>query len=123
VQARQDEQAVRAAYDEVADTYADRFRSTEPEQPVDLAMIEHFASLLHGEKRVVDAGCGAGRLLPMLSRLAGRVVGVDLSPGMIRRARLDHPTCPATVASLTRLPFDDASFDGKTGARADPSRA
>ena len=67
MQARQDEQAVRAAYDEVADTYADRFRSTEPEQPVDLAMIEHFASLLHGEKRVVDAGCGAGRLLPMLS--------------------------------------------------------
>lgn len=55
---------MRLAYDEVADTYADHFRSTEPELPVELAMIEHFASLLPGDRRVLDAGCGTLQCCP-----------------------------------------------------------
>ena len=66
---------MRLAYDEVADTYADHFRSTEPELPVELAMIEHFASLLPGDRRVLDAGCGAGRMLPLLAALGCQVEG------------------------------------------------
>jgi ubiquinone/menaquinone biosynthesis C-methylase UbiE len=108
----QTEQGVLAAYDEVADSYADHFPSTEPEEPVELAMIEHFASLLSGEKMVLDAGCGAGRLLPVLATLECRAEGVDLSPGMIRRAQQDHPSFATQVASLTDLPYPDASFDG-----------
>lgn len=100
------------AYDEVADSYADYFRSTEPEQPVELAMINHFASLLRGERKVLDAGCGAGRLLPLLAALDCRVEGVDLSPGMVRRAQRDHPSFATRVGSLTQLPYPDASFDG-----------
>ena len=108
----QTEHAVRSAYDEVANTYADYFRSTEPEQPIDLGMIDYFASLLTGEQRVLDAGCGAGRLLPVLGALACNVEGVDLSPGMIRRAQQDHPSFATQVASLSRLPYLDGSFDG-----------
>lgn len=108
----QTEHGVRTAYDEVANSYADYFRSTEPEQPVELAMIEHFASMLTGEKWVLDAGCGAGRLLPVLGALARRVEGVDLSPGMIRRAQQDHPSFATRVASLTDVPYPDGSFDG-----------
>lgn len=108
----QDELAVRLAYDEVADTYADHFRSTEPERSIDLAMIEHFTSLLPGERRVLDAGCGAGRMLPILAALGCRVEGVDLSPRMIRRSRGDHSSFPSQVASIADLPFSDRSFDG-----------
>lgn len=103
---------MRLAYDEVADTYADHFRSAEPELPVDLAMVEHFASLLSGERRVLDAGCGAGRMLPVLAALGCRVEGVDLSPEMIRRSRRDHSSFPSRVASIAGLPFPDNSFDG-----------
>ena len=91
----QDEPAVRSAYDEVADTYADHFRSTEPELPVELAMVEHFASLLGGGRRVLDAGCGAGRMMPVLAQHGCRVEGVDLSPEMVRRSRRDHAAYPA----------------------------
>lgn len=108
----QDELAVRLAYDEVADTYADHFRSTEPELPVELAMIEHFASLLPGDRTVLDAGCGAGRMLPVLAGLGCRVEGVDLSPRMIDRSRRDHGSFPSQVASIADLPFPDGSFDG-----------
>jgi len=108
----QDELTVRLAYDEVADTYANHFRATEPELPVELAMVEHFTSLLSGERRVLDAGCGAGRMMPYLATLGCRVEGVDLSPEMIRRSRRDRSSFPSRVASLTDLPFTDGSFEG-----------
>lgn len=107
-----DEVATRSAYDVVADAYADHFRSTEPEQPIDLAMIDHFAGLLPQPRRVLDAGCGAARLMPYLAALGCQVQGVDLSEGMIRRAQQDHPEFETTVGSLTRLEYGDASFDG-----------
>lgn len=75
-------------------------------------MIDHFASLLANERRVLDAGCGAGRLLPYLAALGCTAEGVDLSAGMVRRAQRDHPSFPTQVASLTRLPHPDATFDG-----------
>lgn len=103
---------MRAAYDEVADTYADHFRSTEPELPVELAVVAHFASLLDGTRRVLDAGCGAGRMMPVLAGHGCRVEGVDLSPAMVRRSRRDHPEHAVQVASIADLPFADASFDG-----------
>ncbi len=89
---------MRLAYDEVADTYADQFRSTEPELPVELAMLEHFVSLLPGERRVLDAGCGAGRMLPVLAGLGCLVEGVDLSPELVRRCRPDHAAFSSQVA-------------------------
>lgn len=112
MQQPRDEQSVRIAYDEVADAYADHFRSTEPEAPLELAMVEHFTSLVPAGGRVLDAGCGAGRLVPVLAGQGHQVVGIDLSPGVIRRARRDHPTSATEVASLLRLPFRNSTFDG-----------
>lgn len=103
---------MQVAYDEVADTYATRFPSTEPELPCDLAMISHFASLLPGSRHVLDAGCGAGRMMPLLATLGCRVEGIDLSPAMIQHARREHPQFRARVGSLRHLPFPDAAFDG-----------
>ena len=75
-------------------------------------MIEHFVSTLGANPRVLDAGCGAGRMLPVLADLGCTVEGVDLSEGMIRRARADHPEFPSQVVSLRALPFPDATFAG-----------
>lgn len=104
--------AVRSAYDEVADTYADHIQGTETEQPIDLAMIRHFAALLPNQAHVVDAGCGAGRMLPLLASLGCQVEGIDLSPGMIRRSRRDHPGFSTQVASMDDMPFGDEHLDG-----------
>jgi len=104
---------VASVYDRVADDYADRFPSTEPEQQIELAMVAHFASLLPGPSPdVLDAGCGAGRMLPVLAGAACRARGVDLSRGMVRRAQRDHPGFDTRVGSISALPFPDGSFDG-----------
>lgn len=106
------ERDVRAAYDVVADAYADHFPTLDAEQPVDLAMVQHVVRSLPGARRVLDAGCGAGRMLPFLATLGARPQGVDLSPEMVRRARADHPAHPVQVGSLTDLPLADESVDG-----------
>ncbi|WP_130013169.1 class I SAM-dependent methyltransferase [Serinicoccus sediminis] len=109
---QQGEELTRTAYDTVADLYADTFTSTEPEQPLELAMVDHFVVLLGHRPRVLDAGCGAGRMLPQLAARGCRPEGVDLSPEMVRRARADHPAYPSTVGSLTALDASDGEFDG-----------
>jgi ubiquinone/menaquinone biosynthesis C-methylase UbiE len=107
------ERHVKAVYNEVADDYADLVPSTEPEQHIELAMLDHFASLVSETSRdVPDAGCGAGRMLPVLADAGCRAVGIDLSESMIRRARQDHPNFETRVASITALPFPDDSLDG-----------
>lgn len=105
-----DDDQTRIVYDLVADTYADHFTGTQGEQPIDLAMIEHFTTLLAGPK-VLDAGCGGGRMLRYLAERGATPQGCDLSSRMIHRAKRDHPY-PVTVATLTDLPYGDAVFDG-----------
>jgi ubiquinone/menaquinone biosynthesis C-methylase UbiE len=103
---------VRSAYNMVAEDYAARFPGTEPEQMIDLAMIDHYVSQLTDSRDVLDAGCGAGRMSRYLTDRGCVVHGVDLSPGMIAMARRDHPDIATQVASITDLPFPDARFDG-----------
>lgn len=108
----QSDEQVRLAYDATADEYAAAFPSTEPEQAVELAIVDHFAESLQGRRRVLDAGCGAGRFLPILAGLGCEVEGLDLSPGLIRNAQTNHPSFVTRVGTLTDLPFDLAAFDG-----------
>jgi SAM-dependent methyltransferase len=58
---------------------------------------------------VLELGCGTGLLLSRVAEVAGRAVGVDLSPKMLERARARGLDVQA--ANVTALPFDDASFD------------
>jgi ubiquinone/menaquinone biosynthesis C-methylase UbiE len=61
---------------------------------------------------VLDAGCGTGWLAAGLRRAAPqvRVVGVDLSAGMLDRARTAG-AWPLLQADAQRLPLGDASVD------------
>lgn len=59
--------------------------------------------------RVLEVGCGTGLLLDRVAPIASRAVGVDLSAGMIAKARdRGHEV---VRGSATALPFADASFD------------
>ncbi len=61
---------------------------------------------------VLDVGCGTGLLAREALRLigpGGRLVGVDVSPGMMAQARL--PGCSLLEGVAEALPVEDASFD------------
>ena len=64
------------------------------------------------DPRVLDAGCGAGRMSAYLADRGCHVQGVDLSPRMVEMARRDHPGLSFEVGSLTELPCADGEFAG-----------
>ena len=65
---------------------------------------------LPSRSRSLDLGCGPGAYSAALDSLGFRVVGVDLSREMLRRARTRE--VPALIqAAGTRLPFRSGTFD------------
>lgn len=70
--------------------------------------------------RVLDACCGTGALAFRLAPRCSEVVGVDLSPRMIkyaerRREKLGHENTSFSVGDVTRLDqFGDRTFDFAT---------
>lgn len=65
------------------------------------------------QAEVLDIGCGAGRTTVPLAQMGYRVVGIDLSPAMIRRARAISAGIGARyeVMDATDLRFSDGAFD------------
>ncbi|MFL0801211.1 MAG: class I SAM-dependent methyltransferase [Agarilytica sp.] len=64
------------------------------------------------EHRVLDFGCGYGRISNIL-RGAGytNIVGIDSSSSMIERGKREFPEFTLQVLSGDKLPFPDHSFD------------
>lgn len=60
--------------------------------------------------RILDAGCGSGRLGGYLARAGHRVTGVDLDPHLIEVARQDHSEARWEVGDLAQLDLRE-TFD------------
>ena len=61
--------------------------------------------------RVLDDGCGYGRLTAEVAGLGYRVRGVDVSAALIARGRREHPGLDLVRCASVPLPFEAASFD------------
>ena len=107
----------RAAYDVVAEDYAERLRHELASKPFDRAMLGAFAELVRAggaAGRVADLGCGPGRIAAHLHGLGLglEVFGIDLSPAMVAVARRDHPELAFAVGSMAALDVEDGSLVG-----------
>jgi SAM-dependent methyltransferase len=58
--------------------------------------------------RVLDAGCGTGRVAIELARRGYETVGVDVDPALLERARAKAPELAWHLGDLARLPADTA---------------
>ena len=86
-----------------AHAYVQRFRRL-AEQGQDLAGEARLVdAMLQRESRVLDAGCGFGRVGGWLSGVGHEVVGVDIDPVLIETARGDHPDAHWIVGDLGTL--------------------
>lgn len=101
-----DRRAVSLSYDQAARGYDDRHgdaRSVRRFRIIDAPQL----GIARGAGRVLELGCGTGRLLAQLA--AERCVGVDVSMAMLAGARQKGLLVAAADAHV--LPFADASFD------------
>jgi ubiquinone/menaquinone biosynthesis C-methylase UbiE len=64
---------------------------------------------LAGGREVLEVGCGTGLILRGLDGRAKRLVGVDISPGMLAEAR--RRGFDVFEGRAEKLPFTDESFD------------
>ncbi len=67
---------------------------------------------LGGHERLLDVGCGDGRITAGLAQQlpGGGVLGIDASPSMIAVARADHPELAFELGDVLTMDFD-ARFD------------
>ncbi|MGI5185428.1 class I SAM-dependent methyltransferase [Dactylosporangium sp. CA-152071] len=61
--------------------------------------------------RILDVGCGAGRVTGAVAARGGDIVGVDVNGAALAAARAAAPSVGYVCASMTDLPFPDGSFD------------
>ena len=69
---------------------------------------------------VLDVGGGHAQLLPILSRLGGRVAVLGSDLQSLDRVKRRFPGCCALVGDLLALPFADRSFDLVVAVRLVP---
>lgn len=101
---------VEAAYDRWAAVYdADR----NPTRDLNASALRQQDFDLEG-RAVLEVGCGTGLNTAWLAERAGPVTGVDVSQGMLARARerISSPRVQFVTADLTApWPFGDRAFD------------
>lgn len=107
--------------DEHSQWYIQRFRRM-ADDGVDLGGEARFMDAMAAPgSRILDAGCGPGRVGGRLHERGHRVVGVDVDPELIAAAVADHPGPQWVVADLAVLdlpavgiaePFDAAVLAG-----------
>lgn len=93
---------------------ADRYAALQDERAEELAAKVKAFVLPRGGERALDAGTGAGALAFALAPNVREVVGVDRVPELLARAReraVGFDNISFVEADITKLPFEDFSFD------------
>jgi len=85
---RATDEYIRQVFDRFATTFDQELEQLGYQGPklIAAALAEQYAAP-HGDLDVLDAGCGTGLCGPVLRPYAKTLVGVDLSPAMLERAR------------------------------------
>jgi SAM-dependent methyltransferase len=92
--------------------YVERFRKMAAEG-ADLHGEARFVDAMAARSsRILDAGCGPGRVGARLAELGHTVVGVDLDGELIAAAKEDHAAPTWLQADLSTFDLRAAGFDG-----------
>jgi len=83
--------------------YVDRFRRLAAEGADLAGEARLLDALVPPRARILDAGCGTGRVGAELAARGHEVVGVDADPTLVEAARADHPGPRWLVGDLAEL--------------------
>lgn len=101
------------SYDRVAEDYAEQFRDEMDKKPFDRKMIDWLAEKVGELGIICDMGCGPGQVARYLYDHGVAACGVDLSSGMVERARNLNPDIPFRQGDMLSLDgIADNSYGG-----------
>jgi SAM-dependent methyltransferase len=94
---------LQGSYDRVAEDYAEHFRDEMDKKPFDRKMLDWLAEKVGGSGVICDMGCGPGQVARYLHGQGVKACGVDLSPAMVRQARMRNPEIPFQRGDMLAL--------------------
>ena len=98
---------LKKTYDLVADDYAAHIFDELKGKPFDRQLLDELATI---PGVICDLGCGPGQVARYLHDRGANVIGVDLSPGMIERARALTPGVPFDAGDMRALDVPDGAW-------------
>jgi SAM-dependent methyltransferase len=72
---------------------------------------EHFLTYVRPESKILDLGCGNGRLAGLLSAKAVEYLGIDNNSALLALAREQHPDDRFKLADMVGLDLPEGAFD------------
>lgn len=94
-----------------SENYAQRWRRFAAEGKDIVGEGRFIDAMVPRGSRILDAGCGTGRIGGYLHNVGHTVTGVDLDPVLITYARADYPDCEWSVGDLTLKQIPGNNYD------------
>ena len=101
---------IRSNYDALAGAYAREISGELNHRPLERKLLQKFATACDG--LICDLGCGPGHVTEYLGRFNVNVIGLDLSPGILKEARARHSEIVFVQGNMLNLPFAAAKLAG-----------
>ena len=108
---------VQQHYDDIAELYDSRYNQSRGKAYYRHICRHVLARIPHG-KRILDLGCGTGLFLAAYEEQGGCGTGLDISRGMLDKARSRCTASDVTLGNAEILPFRNDSFDAVTSLLA-----
>lgn len=105
-------ETLRASYDSVAAAYVEHLYSELARKPLDRHLLNRFAEEVRDRGTAGDLGCGPGHVARYLHDQGVRMIGLDISPEMVRWATQLNPDVEFRVGDIRALDLPDASLTG-----------
>jgi SAM-dependent methyltransferase len=105
-------QRISSDYDALADDYTARMSHELEHKPLDRDWLARFAAAVGTPGPICDLGCGPGHVARYMQEQGAHVLGIDLSPRMIERARQLNTGIAFRVGNMAALDVADNSWSG-----------
>ena len=104
--------SLRTSYDAVAASYGEHLDTELAQKPLDRHLLNRFAEEVRDRGTAADLGCGPGHVARYLHDQGVKMLGLDLSPEMIRWAKERNPEIEFRVGDIRALDLPDGSLAG-----------
>jgi len=95
---------LKRAYEAIAEEF-DQSRKTQWNE------FEYFKKYITNNAKILDLGCGNGRLFDVLNEKKVDYIGIDASSSIIDKARINYPNAEFKLGDMANLDFPDENFD------------
>lgn len=107
----QEQKNIIDCYDKTARNYAGKFINELNKKHFDRILLKSFASENSDKGKIIDLGCGPGQTTKYLSHCGlTDLVGVDISPEMVKIAKAINPQLNFDTADILNLKYPDNFF-------------